>query len=144
MTIGHMTFSMAYVCVVVQSRLATFDTALEEAAMDLGARPPKVFFVITLPIIFPAILSGWLLAFTLSWDDLVISSFTSGPGSSTLPMVVFSKVRLGVSPEINVLATLTVSRVTLIIVGVSLWTSRIARAGTQDRLNQTSTRSMPP
>jgi hypothetical protein len=88
--------------------LATFDTALEEAAMDLGARPLKVFFVITLPIVFPAILSGWLLAFTLSWDDLVISSFTSGPGSSTLPMVVFSKVRLGVSPEINVLATLTV------------------------------------
>ena len=75
--------------------MATFDTALEEAAMDLGARPLKVFFVITLPIIFPAILSGWLLAFTLSWDDLVISSFTSGPGSSTLPMVVFSKVRLG-------------------------------------------------
>ena len=107
MTIGHMTFSMAYVTVIVNSRLSTFDTALEEAAMDLGARPLKVFFVITLPIIFPAILSGWLLAFTLSWDDLVISSFTSGPGSSTLPMVVFSKVRLGVSPEINVLATLT-------------------------------------
>ena len=128
MTIGHMTFSMAYVCVVVQSRLAGFDLSLEEAAMDLGARPLKVFFVITLPIIFPAILSGWLLAFTLSWDDLVISSFTSGPGSSSLPMVVFSKVRLGVSPEINVLATLTVSLVTLIIVGVALWTSRIARA----------------
>jgi putrescine transport system permease protein len=131
MTISHMTFSMAYVTVVVQSRLATFDRALEEAAMDLGARPLKVFFVITLPIVFPAILSGWLLAFTLSWDDLVISSFTSGPGSSTLPMVVFSKVRLGVSPEINVLATLTISVVTVIIVGVSLWmarSSRIAKA----------------
>jgi putrescine transport system permease protein len=127
MTIGHMTFSMAYVTVVVQSRLATFDGALEEAAMDLGARPIKVFFVITLPIIFPAILSGWLLAFTLSWDDLVISSFTSGPGSSTLPMVVFSKVRLGVSPEINVLATLTIGVVTLMIVGVSLWMARAAR-----------------
>jgi putrescine transport system permease protein len=127
MTIGHMTFSMAYVTVVVQSRLATFDTALEEAAMDLGARPVKVFFVITLPIIFPAILSGWLLAFTLSWDDLVISSFTSGPGSSTLPMVVFSKVRLGVSPEINVLATLTIGAVTVIIVAVSLWMARAAR-----------------
>ncbi|MGA2778433.1 MAG: ABC transporter permease subunit [Steroidobacteraceae bacterium] len=124
MTMSHMTFSMAYVTVVVQSRLATFDTALEEAAMDLGARPLKVFFVITLPIIFPAILSGWLLAFTLSWDDLVISSFTSGPGSSTLPMVVFSKVRLGVSPEINVLATLTIGTVTLIILGVSLWMAR--------------------
>jgi putrescine transport system permease protein len=131
MTIAHMTFSMAYVTVVVQSRLATFDTSLEEAAMDLGARPLKVFFVITLPIVFPAILSGWLLAFTLSWDDLVISSFTSGPGSSTLPMVVFSKVRLGVSPEINVLATLTIAAVTIIIVGVSLWmarSNRIAKA----------------
>ncbi|MFI4890355.1 MAG: ABC transporter permease subunit [Steroidobacterales bacterium] len=127
MTISHMTFSMAYVTVVVQSRLATFDVALEEAAMDLGARPLKVFFVITLPIVFPAILSGWLLAFTLSWDDLVISSFTSGPGSSTLPMVVFSKVRLGVSPEINVLATLTVVAVTIIIVGVSLWMARANR-----------------
>jgi putrescine transport system permease protein len=133
MTIAHMTFSMAYVTVVVQSRLATFDRSLEEAAMDLGARPLKVFFVITLPIVFPAILSGWLLAFTLSWDDLVISSFTSGPGSSTLPMVVFSKVRLGVSPEINVLATLTISVVTIIIIGVSLWmarSNRIAKAVT--------------
>jgi putrescine transport system permease protein len=127
MTIGHMTFSMAYVTVVIQSRMATFDGALEEAAMDLGARPLKVFFVITLPIIFPAILSGWLLAFTLSWDDLVISSFTSGPGSSTLPMVVFSKVRLGVSPEINVLATLTITAVTLMMVAVSLWTARSNR-----------------
>ena len=78
-------------------------------------------------IIFPAILSGWLLAFTLSWDDLVISSFTSGPGSSTLPMVVFSKVRLGVSPEINVLATITITVVTIMIVGVSLWMARTAR-----------------
>ncbi len=130
MTISHMTFSMAYVTVVVQSRLATFDSALEEAAMDLGARPVKVFFVITLPIIFPAILSGWLLAFTLSWDDLVISSFTSGPGSSTLPMVVFSKVRLGVSPEINVLATITILVVTTMIVGVSLWMGRTRRLET--------------
>jgi putrescine transport system permease protein len=127
MTIAHMTFSMAYVTVVVQSRMASFDTALEEAAMDLGAKPLKVFFVITLPIIFPAVLSGWLLAFTLSWDDLVISSFTSGPGSSTLPMVVFSKVRLGVNPEINVLATLTIAAVTLIIVGVALWMARSSR-----------------
>jgi putrescine transport system permease protein len=107
--------------------MATFDIALEEAAMDLGARPVKVFFLITLPIIFPAILSGWLLAFTLSWDDLVISSFTSGPGASTLPMVVFSKVRLGVSPEINVLATLTIAVVTVVIVGVSLWLMRAGK-----------------
>jgi putrescine transport system permease protein len=130
MTIAHMTFSMAYVTVVVQSRMATFDTTLEEAAMDLGALPIKVFFVITLPIIFPAILSGWLLAFTLSWDDLVISSFTSGPGSSTLPMVVFSKVRLGVSPEINVLATLTITVVTLMVVSAGFW---LARAGKVER-----------
>ena len=118
---------MAFVAVVIQSRLATFDLALEEAAMDLGAHPAKVFFVITLPIIFPAILSGWLLAFTMSWDDLVISSFASGPGSSTLPMVVFSKVRLGVSPEINVLATITITVVTCIMVGVAWWMARAAR-----------------
>ncbi len=107
-TIAHMTFSMASVTVVVQSRLATLDESLEEAAMDLGARPAKVFFLITLPIILPAILAGWLLAFTLSWDDLVITSFVTGPGSSTLPLVIFSKVRLGVSPDINALATLLV------------------------------------
>jgi len=127
MIMAHMTFSMAYVTVVVQSRLATFDLSLEEAAMDLGARPLKVFFVITLPIILPAILSGWLLAFTLSWDDLVISSFTSGPGSNTLPMVVYSKVRLGVSPEVNALATLTITAVTIIVVGASLWMARAKR-----------------
>ena len=120
-TIAHMTFSMAYVTVVVQSRLATFDDALEEAAMDLGARPAKVFFLITLPIIFPAILAGWMLAFTLSWDDLVITSFVSGPGSSTLPMVIFSKVRLGVSPDINALATILVSIVAVLVVAAGLW-----------------------
>jgi putrescine transport system permease protein len=107
-TIAHMTFSMAYVTVVVQSRLASLDESLEEAAMDLGARPAKVFFLITLPIVFPAILAGWLLAFTLSWDDLVITSFVTGPGSSTLPVVIFSKVRLGVSPDINALATILI------------------------------------
>jgi len=108
-TIAHMTFSMAYVTVIVQSRLATLDESLEEAAMDLGARPAKVFFLITLPIIVPAIIAGWLLAFTLSWDDLVITSFVTGPGSSTLPIVIFSKVRLGVSPDINALATILVA-----------------------------------
>jgi putrescine transport system permease protein len=112
-TIAHMTFSMAYVTVVVQSRLATLDESLEEAAMDLGARPAKVFFLITLPIIRPAILAGWLLAFTLSWDDLVITSFVTGPGSSTLPVVIFSKVRLGVSPDINALATLLILAVAI-------------------------------
>jgi putrescine transport system permease protein len=107
-TIAHITFTMAYVTVVVQSRLATFDDSLEEAALDLGARPAKVFMQITVPLILPAILSGWLLAFTLSWDDLVVSQFVSGPGSNTLPMVIFSKVRLGVSPEVNALATIMV------------------------------------
>lgn len=99
--------------VIVQSRLSSLDVSLEEAAMDLGARPAKVFLLITLPIISPALISGWLLAFTISLDDLVIASFVSGPGSSTLPMVIFSKVRLGVSPDINALATIMVSLVTL-------------------------------
>lgn len=120
-TLAHITFSMAYVTVVVQSRLAGFDRSLEEAAMDLGARPGKVFFRITLPLILPALVSGWLLAFTLSWDDLVISQFVAGPGSSTLPMVIFSKVRLGVSPDVNALATIMVSIVACGIVASSLW-----------------------
>ena len=107
-TIAHVTFSMAYVTVIIQSRLANFDDSLEEAAMDLGARPAKVFWRITLPLIMPAIISGWLLAFTLSWDDVVISQFVAGPSSTTLPMVIFSKVRLGVSPDVNALATLMV------------------------------------
>jgi len=118
--IAHITFTMAFVTVVVQSRLAQMDDSLEEAAMDLGARPHKVFFLITLPIIFPALMSGWLLAFTLSLDDLVITSFVAGPGSSTLPMVIFSKVRLGVSPDINALATILVAVVAVgvVIAGV--------------------------
>ena len=111
--IAHSTFCMAYVCVVVQSRLSDFDMSLEEAAMDLGATPARVFFDITLPIIAPALVSGWLLSFTLSLDDLVIASFVSGPGSSTLPMVIFSKVRLGVSPDVNALATIIIGIVAL-------------------------------
>lgn len=106
--LAHATFTLAYVAVILQSRLQSLDRSLEEAAMDLGARPWKVFAVITLPIIAPAIISGWLLAFTLSLDDVVIASFVSGPGASTLPMVVFSKVRLGVTPEINALATVII------------------------------------
>jgi putrescine transport system permease protein len=120
-TLAHITFCMAYVTVVVQSRLVGFDESLEEAAMDLGARPAKVFFRITLPLIVPALVSGWLLAFTLSWDDLVISQFVAGPGSSTLPMVIFSKVRLGVSPDVNALATIMVLIVASGIVASSLW-----------------------
>ena len=131
-TIAHITFSMAYVTVVIQSRLSQLDESLEEAAMDLGARPWKVFAVITLPIIFPAILAGWLLAFTLSWDDLVITSFVSGPGSSTLPLVIFSKVRLGVSPDINALATIMVTIVALGIVSAGLYMQRQERRRERD------------
>lgn len=111
--IAHVTFTMAYVTVIVQSRLASFDDSLEEAALDLGARPAKVFFRITVPLILPAILSGWLLAFTLSWDDVVVSQFVAGPGSNTLPMVIFSRVRLGVNPVVNALATIMVLVVAL-------------------------------
>ena len=123
-TIAHITFSMSYVAVIVQSRLSGCDDALEEAAMDLGARPLTVFRRITLPLIFPAILSGWLLSFTLSWDDLVISQFVAGPGSTTLPMIIFSKVRLGVTPDINALATLMVLVVALGVIGSTLLLQR--------------------
>lgn len=109
--IAHTTFCMAYVTVVVSSRLQEMDLSLEEAAMDLGANRAKVFFVITLPIIAPALFAGWLLAFTLSLDDLVIASFVSGPGSTTLPMEVFSSVRLGVSPKVNALSALLITAV---------------------------------
>jgi putrescine transport system permease protein len=114
-TIAHVTFATAYVAVVVQSRLSDFDLSVEEAALDLGARPWKVFSVITLPIIAPALASGWLLAFTLSLDDLVIASFVSGPGATTLPMVVFSSLRLGLTPELNALATIIVALVSLVL-----------------------------
>jgi putrescine transport system permease protein len=126
-TIAHITFAMAYVTVVVQSRLAGFDDALEEAALDLGAKPMTVFFRITLPLIVPALVSGWLLAFTLSWDDVVISQFVSGPGSSTLPMEIFSRVRRGVSPDINALATIMVLIVATGVVASTLWMKRQER-----------------
>ncbi|HVO44854.1 MAG TPA: ABC transporter permease subunit [Steroidobacteraceae bacterium] len=131
-TLAHITFCMAYVTVVVQSRLVGFDESLEEAAMDLGARPVKVFFRITLPLIVPALVSGWLLAFTLSWDDLVISQFVAGPGSSTLPMVIFSKVRLGVSPDVNALATIMVMVVAAGITASSVWMRFQARRRERD------------
>ena len=130
--IAHVTFAMAFVTVVVQSRLAQIDESLEEAAQDLGARPANVFFLITLPIIFPALLSGWLLAFTLSLDDLVIASFVAGPGSSTLPMVVFSKVRLGVSPDINALATILVAVVAVGVVIAGFAMSRQQKVRDRD------------
>jgi putrescine transport system permease protein len=118
-TIAHISFSLSYVAVIVQARLAGFDVSLEEAALDLGARPAVVFARITLPLIAPALLAGWLLSFTLSWDDVVISQFVAGPGSSTLPMVIFSKVRLGVSPDVNALATLMVLVVAIGVVSSS-------------------------
>ncbi len=130
--IAHITLTMSYVTVVVQSRLSTMDESLEEAAMDLGARPSKVFLVITLPIIAPAIVSGWLLAFTLSLDDLVITSFTAGPSTNTLPMMIFSKVRLGVTPEINALATLMVSVVTVFVVAAGVLMARQEKARQRD------------
>ena len=111
---------MAYVTVIVQSRLMHMDKSIEEAALDLGARPVKVFFTITLPMIAPALAAGWLLSFTLSMDDLVIASFVSGPGSTTLPMVVYSSVRLGVSPQINALATIIISVVALAVLIASI------------------------
>ncbi|CAM3766289.1 ABC transporter permease subunit [Parendozoicomonas haliclonae] len=111
--IAHVTFCTAYTTVVISSRLREMDVSIEEAAMDLGASPVKTFFVVTLPTISPSLISAWLLSFTLSLDDLVIASFVSGPGSTTLPMVVFSSVRLGVSPKVNALATLIILCVSL-------------------------------
>ncbi|MEH6581398.1 MAG: ABC transporter permease subunit [Halioglobus sp.] len=120
-TIAHTTFAMAYVAVVVQSRLASMDQSLEEAAMDLGGLPFDVTRDITLPLIAPAMASGWLLSFTLSLDDLVIASFTSGAGASTLPMVIFSKVKLGVTPEVNALATIIIAVVSIGVL-IAGWT----------------------
>ena len=127
-TIAHTTFSMAYVAVIVQSRLMGMDESLEEAAMDLGCRPARVVFDITLPLIAPAMLAGWLLAFTLSLDDLVIASFVSGPGASTLPMYIFSKVKLGVTPDINALASLII-----LIISVLLLVAWLVGRRTQSR-----------
>lgn len=114
--IAHATFCAAFVAVIVQSRLATRDRDLEEAAMDLGAPAWRAVFDVTLPSIAPALISAWLLAFTLSFDDLVIASFVTGPGASTLPIVIFSKVRLGVSPDVNALATLLILSVAVLVV----------------------------
>jgi putrescine transport system permease protein len=122
--LAHTTFSMCYVSVVVSSRLVTFDRSLEEAALDLGCSPFSAFRLVTLPIIAPAVISGWLLAFTLSLDDLVIASFTSGPSATTLPIKIFSAVRLGVSPEINALSTILIGIVTIGVVTASLVSKR--------------------
>ncbi|MBX4860485.1 ABC transporter permease subunit [Rhizobium bangladeshense] len=123
-TLAHTTLTMCFVAVVVQSRLLSFDQSIEEAAQDLGAPPVRTFFEITLPIIAPAVLSGWILAFTLSLDDLVIASFTSGPGATTLPMRIYSRVRLGVTPEINAVCTILIAIVTVGVICASVVTKR--------------------
>ncbi|WP_274426329.1 ABC transporter permease [Chelativorans sp. YIM 93263] len=123
-TLAHITFSMCFVAVVVQSRLISFDESLEEAAMDLGATPAKAFFQVTLPVIMPAVIAGWMLAFTLSLDDLVIASFTSGPGATTLPMKIYSQVRLGVTPEINAVCTILIGIVAIGVIITSLVNKR--------------------
>ena len=120
-----MTFSMAYVTVVVQSRLGSLDRSLEEAAMDLGAHPWAVFYLVTLPMIAQALLSAWLLTFTISLDDVVLSAFLSGPGSTTMPLVIFSRARLGLNPSVNAIATLIVL---LVSIGVLVASYLIARA----------------
>ncbi|BCH26641.1 putrescine ABC transporter permease PotI [Mesorhizobium sp. L-8-10] len=123
-TLAHITFTMCFVTVVVQSRLISFDRALEEAAMDLGATPVRTFFQVTLPVILPAIVSGWMLAFTLSLDDLVIANFTSGPGATTLPMKIYSQVRLGVTPEINAVCTILIAIVATGVIIASIVNKR--------------------
>lgn len=119
-TIAHTTLTMCFVAVVVQSRLGSLDRSLEEAAMDLGCNPVRAFVSVTLPLIAPAIVAGWMLAFTLSLDDLVIASFTTGPGSATLPIRIYSEVRLGVKPEINAICTLVIAVIAVVIVIASL------------------------
>jgi putrescine transport system permease protein len=122
--LAHTTFSMCFVSVVVSSRLATFDRSLEEAALDLGATPLAAFRLVTLPIIAPAVISGWLLAFTLSLDDLVIATFVTGPSATTLPMKIWSSVRLGVTPEINALSTILIGLVATGVITASLVSKR--------------------
>ncbi|MEZ5841551.1 MAG: ABC transporter permease subunit [Hyphomicrobiales bacterium] len=122
--LAHVTFTMCYVAVVVQSRLVAFDRDLEEAALDLGCTPTKTFFLITLPIILPAVIAGWMLAFTLSLDDLVIASFATGPGATTLPMKIYSQVRLGVTPEINAVSTVLIVIVSIGVIIASITTKR--------------------
>lgn len=132
--LAHTTFSMCFVSVVVSSRLSTFDRSLEEAALDLGCSPLQAFRLVTLPIIAPAVISGWLLAFTLSLDDLVIASFTSGPSATTLPMKIWSSVRLGVSPEINALSSILIGLVTVGVISASLASKQASIRRQRDEL----------
>ena len=123
-SIAHTTLTMCFVTVIVQSRLVSFDRSLEEAAMDLGCPPLKTFLTVTLPLILPAIAAGWMLAFSLSLDDLVIASFTTGPGATTLPIRIYSEVRLGVKPEINAVCTIMIAVVAVGTVAASLLAKR--------------------
>ena len=127
--IAHATFSLGFACIVVQARLAGFDRSLEEAARDLGATPLVTFGTVTLPLIWPAVAAAWMLAFTLSLDDLVIASFTTGPGATTLPMRLYSAIRLGVTPEINAACTIMIAAVAVAVIGSSLLMKREALAG---------------
>ncbi len=121
---GHTSIGMAFAAVVIQSRLVEMDKALEEAAMDLGCKPFQVFYLVTLPLIAPALMSAWLLTFTISMDDVVITAFLSGPGSTTLPIVILSKARLGLNPTINAIATITVAVVAVAVFAGSMWMFR--------------------
>ncbi len=123
-TIAHTTLTLCFVTVVVQSRLVTFDRSLEEAAMDLGCPPLRTFLTVTLPLIWPAVAAGWMLAFALSLDDLVIASFVTGPGATTLPIRIYSEVRMGVKPEINAICTIMIAVVSVGLVIASLLTKR--------------------
>lgn len=132
-TIAHITFSMAYVAVTIQARLTGMGTTLEEAAADLGAKPFKVLTAITIPRLTPALISGWLLAFTLSLDDLVIASFVTGPGATTLPILIFSRIRVGLRPDINALATIMIL---VIAICVTIAAILLFRQQKLDRINQ--------
>ncbi|MEM8539615.1 MAG: ABC transporter permease [Pseudomonadota bacterium] len=137
-TLAHVTFSMCFVAVVVQSRLVSFDNSLEEAAQDLGCTPFQAFYKVTLPVILPAVISGWMLAFTLSLDDLVIASFNSGPGATTLPMKIYSQVRLGVTPEINAVCTILIAMVaTGVIIAALLNKRRMVEDARAEAANRT-------
>jgi len=132
--VGHTTMAMCFVAVIVQSRLVDFDVSLEEAAMDLGASPAQTFIAVTLPLILPAITASWMLAFALSLDDLVIASFTTGPGATTLPIRIYSEVRLGVSPEMNAVCSLMIAVVGVAVIAASLLTKLGAARGVQARV----------
>ena len=130
-TLAHITYTAAFVAIVVQGRLASFDLSMEEAALDLGAKPPVVFLLITVPLIAPGMIAGWLLGFSISLDDVVITQFTSGPGSTTLPLLIFSMVRHGVKPDINAIATLFVAFAVLVTIGIA--TTHRWRSGGESR-----------